>query len=155
MNSPAVRFWFSFGKDNTDRRRGLCARSITQGDVEVATTFTTEQGEGFGVRSSEFVWNPVSQILWQEIRRFEEILAWQKARELVRETYRVCGIAPFTEQEFRIKGSDMSSRRVGSAMANVAEGFGRKSFEKLQHDFLDVARGSTLEVQSLLYFAVI
>ncbi len=30
------------------------------------------------------------------IRRFEEILAWQKARELVRETYRVCGVAPFS-----------------------------------------------------------
>ncbi len=37
-------------------------------------------------------------------------------------------------------------------MTNVAEGFGRKSSKDFAH-FLDVARGSTLEVQSLLYVA--
>jgi hypothetical protein len=31
------------------------------------------------------------------IKRFEEILAWQKARDLVRETYRACGISPFNK----------------------------------------------------------
>jgi four helix bundle protein len=37
-------------------------------------------------------------------------------------------------------------------MTNVAEGFGRNSSKDFAH-FLDVARGSTLEVQSLLYVA--
>jgi four helix bundle protein len=32
-------------------------------------------------------------------KRFEEIMAWQKGRELVRETYRICEIAPFSKDE--------------------------------------------------------
>ena len=83
------------------------------------------------------------------IRRFEEILAWQKARELVREIYRVCGIAPFS-RDFGLK--DQICRAAVSSMTNVAEGFGRKSSKDFAR-FLDVARGSTLEVQSLLYVA--
>ena len=83
------------------------------------------------------------------IKRFEEIMAWQKARDLVRETYRVCGIAPFS-RDFGLK--DQICRAAVSAMTNVAEGFGRKSSKDFAH-FLDVARGSALEVQSLLYVA--
>jgi len=83
------------------------------------------------------------------IKRFEEIMAWQKARELVRETYRVCGVAPFS-RDFGLK--DQICRAAVSAMTNVAEGFGRKSSKDFAH-FLDVARGSALEVQSLLYVA--
>ncbi len=83
------------------------------------------------------------------IKRFEEILAWQKARELVRETYRVCGIAPFSK-DFGLK--DQICPAAVSSMTNVAEGFGRKSSKDFAH-FLDVARGSMLEVQSLLYVA--
>jgi four helix bundle protein len=83
------------------------------------------------------------------IKRFEDILAWQKARELVRETYRICGIAPFS-RDFGLK--DQICRAAVSSMTNVAEGFGRKSSKDFAH-FLDVARGSALEVQSLLYVA--
>ncbi len=83
------------------------------------------------------------------IKRFEEILAWQKARELVRETYRVCGITPFS-RDFGLR--DQICRAAVSSMTNIAEGFGRKSSKDFAH-FLDVARGSTLEVQSLLYVA--
>ena len=83
------------------------------------------------------------------IKRFEEILAWQKARELVRETYRVCGIPPFS-RDFGLR--DQICRAAVSSMTNIAEGFGRKSSKDFAH-FLDVARGSTLEVQSLLYVA--
>jgi len=37
-------------------------------------------------------------------------------------------------------------------MSNTAEGFGRRSGKDFPH-FLDIARGSALEVQSLLYVA--
>jgi four helix bundle protein len=84
------------------------------------------------------------------ITRFEEILAWQKARELVREVYVVCGVLPFS-RDFGLK--DQICRAAVSAMNNVAEGFGRKSSRDFAH-FLDVARGSALEVQSLLYVAL-
>jgi four helix bundle protein len=83
------------------------------------------------------------------IKRFEEIMAWQKARELVCETYRVCGVVPFS-RDFGLK--DQICRAAVSSMSNVAEGFGRKSSKDFAH-FLDVARGSALEVQSLLYVA--
>jgi four helix bundle protein len=83
------------------------------------------------------------------IKRFEEIMAWQKARELVCETYRVCGVVPFS-RDFGLK--DQICRAAVSSMTNVAEGFGRKSSKDFAH-FLDVARGSALEVQSLLYVA--
>jgi four helix bundle protein len=83
------------------------------------------------------------------IKRFEEIMAWQKGRELVRETYRICGMAPFSK-DFGLK--DQICRAAVSSMTNVAEGFGRKSSKDFAH-FLDVARGSALEVQSLLYVA--
>ena len=38
-------------------------------------------------------------------------------------------------------------------MSNIAEGFGRKSHKDFAH-FLDLAKGSVLEVQSLLYVAI-
>jgi len=83
------------------------------------------------------------------IKRFEEILAWQKARELVREIYSACRVPPFA-RDFGLK--DQICRAAVSSMTNVAEGFGRKSAKDFAH-FLDVARGSALEVQSLLYVA--
>ena len=83
------------------------------------------------------------------IKRFEEILAWKKAKELVREIYLVCREAQFS-RDFGLK--DQICRAAVSSMSNIAEGFGRRSGKDFAH-FLDVARGSALEVQSLLYVA--
>lgn len=83
------------------------------------------------------------------IKRFEEIRAWQKARELVRQIYLACGVAPFS-RDFGLR--DQICRAAVSTMSNVAEGFGRKTGKDFAH-FLDLARGSALEVQSLLYVA--
>src|SRR6266571_6454598 len=83
------------------------------------------------------------------IKRFEEILAWKKAKELVREIYLVCGDGRFT-RDFGLK--DQICRAAVSSTSNFAEGFGRRSGKDFAH-FLDVSRGSALEVQSLLYVA--
>jgi four helix bundle protein len=53
-------------------------------------------------------------------------------------------------RDFDLK--DQIRRAAVSSMTNVAEGFGRKTNKDFAH-FLDQARGSTLEVQSLLYVA--
>src|SRR5213078_231745 len=102
----------------------------------------------FGVRSSEFGVRFIEDRM-ASIKRFEEILAWQRAKELVREVYLACHRGQFS-RDFGLR--DQICRAAVSSMSNVAEGFGRKSSKDFAH-FLDVARGSGLEVQSLLYVA--
>jgi len=84
------------------------------------------------------------------IRRFEEIQAWQKGRELAREIYKTCKSGPL-ERDFGLK--HQMCRAAVSAMSNVAEGFSRKGDKEFGH-FLDIARGSATEVESLLYVAL-
>ena len=84
------------------------------------------------------------------IKRFEEIIAWQKARGLVSEVYKLCATGRMNK-DFGLR--DQICRAAVSAMTNIAEGFGRRTHGDFAH-FLDVARGSALEVQSLLYVAL-
>jgi four helix bundle protein len=84
------------------------------------------------------------------IKRFEDIEAWQKARELVREVYKTCGEGRLS-RDFGLR--DQLCRAAVSAMSNIAEGFSRNSDKDFAH-FLDIAKGSVLEVQSLLYVAL-
>jgi four helix bundle protein len=80
-------------------------------------------------------------------RRFEDIIAWQKARETTREIY-----IETTNGEF-YKDFDLRSqiRRASiSIMANIAEGFGRRT-DKDFSNFLNIAHASAYEVQSHLY----
>ncbi|HYV37608.1 MAG TPA: four helix bundle protein [Gemmataceae bacterium] len=81
------------------------------------------------------------------IDRFQDIKAWQKARELVREVYQVCG-ATRLGRDFGLR--DQICRAAVSTMSNIAEGFSRKSDKEFAR-YLDIARGSCGEVQSLLY----
>ena len=84
------------------------------------------------------------------IGRFEEIQAWQKARELVREIYRTCAEGRLSK-DFGLK--DQLCRAAVSSMSNIAEGFARNGAKDFAH-FLDIAKGSAIEVQSLLYVAL-
>jgi four helix bundle protein len=84
------------------------------------------------------------------IKQFEDIQAWQKARELVREIYKVCAEGRLS-RDFGLR--DQLCRAAVSSMSNVAEGFAKKSDRDFAH-FLDIARGSITEVQSLLYVAL-
>src|SRR6516162_8688362 len=84
------------------------------------------------------------------IRRFEDIQAWHKARVLVREIYKICARGPL-RQDFGLK--DQLCRSAVSSMSNIAEGFARKTDRDFAH-FLDVAKGSAIETQSLLYVAL-
>lgn len=79
--------------------------------------------------------------------KFEDLKAWQKARELTNEVYRLGKQSPLNK-DFGLK--DQLQRAAVSVMANLAEGFERvHRAEKLQ--FWNVAKASAGEVKSLLY----
>jgi four helix bundle protein len=83
------------------------------------------------------------------VERFEDLVAWQKARELTREIYRVTRTGSFAG-DYGL--SRQIQRAATSIMSNVAEGFergGRAEF----HQFLSTAKGSCAEVRSQLYIA--
>ena len=84
------------------------------------------------------------------ITRYEEIKAWQHARRLVGQIYRVSCTGRFS-RDFGLR--DQVQRAAVSSMSNIAEGFGRNSDNDFAH-FLDISRGSSIEVQSLLYVAL-
>ena len=84
------------------------------------------------------------------IKKFEEIETWQRARVLVNQLYSISSKETFNN-DFNLKNQLL---RAGiSIMANIAEGFGRKS-EKEFANFLNIAHASAAEVQSHLYIAL-
>lgn len=84
-----------------------------------------------------------------KIHRFEDIEAWQLARTLTAEVYKLTREDAFN-RDYGMK--DQIQRASVSVMNNIAEGFERgsnKDFAK----FLFISRGSAGEVRSLLYVA--
>ena len=85
-----------------------------------------------------------------KIARFEDIEAWQKARKLVKKVYEVCGVERFRKDYSLI---DQMKRASVSIMANIAEGFARRTHKEFIN-FLGMAHGSVAELQSHLYIAL-
>jgi len=86
----------------------------------------------------------------ERIDKFEDLIAWQKARKLTKEVYRISKRGAFAK-DFGLSGQ--IQRASVSIMSNIAEGFergGRGEF----HQFLSVAKASCAEVRSLLYVAL-
>jgi four helix bundle protein len=80
------------------------------------------------------------------VQRFEDLLAWQKARVLTREIYkslRVCRDYGFTDQ---------IQRASISVMSNIAEGFESGTRDSFVN-YLYIAKGSCGEVRAQLYAA--
>jgi len=85
-----------------------------------------------------------------KVTHFEDLIAWQKARELVSEVYRITRYGPFKE-DYGLR--NQIQRASVSIMSNIAEGFdrgGRADF----HNFLVIAKGSCAEVRSQAYIAL-
>lgn len=81
------------------------------------------------------------------IIKFEDIEAWQKARVLADEIFKLSNETALNK-DFRFR--DQINAAVGSIMDNIAEGFergGRLEFL----NFLTIAKGSCAEVRSQLY----
>ncbi len=84
------------------------------------------------------------------INRFEDVKAWQRARELAQQVYSVSSKGAF-RRDFGLK--DQIRRAAGSVMHNIAEGFDSGSDKEFIR-FLVYARRSATEVQSQLYLAL-
>ncbi len=83
------------------------------------------------------------------ITRFEDLVAWQKARHLAREVYITTNKGLFAS-DFGL--SRQVQRAAVSVMSNIAEGFERKRPREFKY-FLTVAKASCAEVRSQLYVA--
>ncbi len=84
-----------------------------------------------------------------KVQSFEDLVAWQKARELTKQIYLVTSKEPFSK-DFGLR--DQIRRASVSVMSNLAEGFERGSRSEF-HRFILVAKGSCAEVRSQLYVA--
>jgi four helix bundle protein len=85
-----------------------------------------------------------------KIQKFEDILAWQKARELAKEVYAQTKTGAFAK-DFGLR--DQIQRASVSIMGNIAEGFDRGG-DKEFTQFLSISKGSCGEVKSHLYVAL-
>ena len=84
-----------------------------------------------------------------KVERFEDLIAWQKARQLTAAIYRVTSKGDFSK-DFGLR--DQIRRASVSVMSNIAEGFDRVSRGEF-HQFLVIAKASCAEVRSQLYIA--
>jgi four helix bundle protein len=85
-----------------------------------------------------------------KIERFEDIRAWQQARELSNLVYDLTEQGKFAK-DYRLR--DQIQGAAGSIMHNIAEGFDDGSDAEFIH-FLKYSRRSASEVQSEIYLAL-
>lgn len=86
-----------------------------------------------------------------KLTRFEDLECWQAARQLTKQIYEAINQNPCWQKDLRLCGQIQSA--AGSVMANIAEGFARRSNKEFIQ-FLFIAISSSAEVQSHLYIAV-
>lgn len=84
-----------------------------------------------------------------KIERFEDLIAWRKARNLTRDIYRLTRMTPFSS-DFGL--TSQIQRATVSIMSNIAEGFERWGNGEFQH-YLSTAKASCAEVRCQLYIA--
>lgn len=108
---------------------------------------STKFSLGQGFRAHD---NSRMQILKMSgVRSYKELIAWQKARELVKNIYRCTQTFPSSE----MYGLIAQLRRAAvSVPSNIAEGQGRASTGEFKQ-FLGHARGSLLELETQLQIA--
>jgi four helix bundle protein len=84
-----------------------------------------------------------------KIQSFQDLIAWQKARDLTKAIYFVTSKGVFAK-DFGLQGQ--VRRASVSIMANIAEGFERASLKEFLR-FLTNAKSSCAEVRSHLHIA--
>lgn len=86
----------------------------------------------------------------KKVERFEDLIAWQKARELTGLIYTLTRSESFRKD---LGLSGQLQRSAVSIMSNLAEGFERGSAADF-HRFIVIAKASCAEVRSHLYIAL-
>ena len=92
----------------------------------------------------------MSEIGVSRVERFEELIAWQKARVLTAAVYEVTRQGGFA-RDFGLSGQ--IQRAAISIMSNIAEGFERNNPAEF-HQFLSTAKASCAELRAQLYVAL-
>jgi four helix bundle protein len=82
-----------------------------------------------------------------KIEKFEDIISWQKSKELTVKLYKLFE----GSNDFAFKNQIL--RASLSIMNNIAEGFERNSNKEFKY-FLFIAKGSCGEVRSMLHLAL-
>jgi four helix bundle protein len=85
-----------------------------------------------------------------KVERFEDLIAWQKARILTQAIYQTTQQGVFA-RDFGLSGQ--MQRAAVSIMSNIAEGFERTYLGEV-HQFLSIAKSSCTELRSQLYVAL-
>jgi four helix bundle protein len=86
-----------------------------------------------------------------KLNSFEEIIAWQKARELDAEIYRITIDNILFSKDFGLR--DQMRRASVSISSNIAEGFERETTKEFVR-FLYISKASAGEFRSQLYLAL-
>lgn len=83
------------------------------------------------------------------VTRFEELVAWKKARVLTKEVYTATRTGAFA-RDYGLAAQ--MQRAAVSIMSNIAEGFERGGLREF-HQFLSIAKSSCAELRAQLYVA--
>ena len=83
------------------------------------------------------------------VKSYRDLIAWQRARDLVREVYLLTAKFPVGE---RFGLTSQMDRAAVSVPSNIAEGYGRATTQDYLH-FLRIARGSVYELETQLVLA--
>lgn len=85
-----------------------------------------------------------------KVKRYEDLVVWQKAYELVLLIYRITQAFPADE---RFGLTQQMRRAAVSIVSNIAEGFGRRTTADFLR-FLDMSRGSVNELDTQVRIAI-
>src|SRR5229473_8394597 len=118
--------------------------------MSISLAMAQRSGNRFQVSSFRFQVRIRRKNPMPTFQSFEEIEAWQKARELTREVYAVSDEGPFA-RDFGLR--DQMRRASVSILSNIAEGFERSGTGEFVQ-FLSAAKGSAGEVRAQLYVAL-
>ena len=85
----------------------------------------------------------------QTVKSYQDLIVWQRARELVKEVYQLTVKFPVGEKFGLVS---QMNRAAVSIPSNIAEGYGRATMQEYLH-FLHISRGSAYELETQLILA--